>query len=66
MKLTKKAFREFLNKEDAESRNPISWKHYRYGQRKRLYGDYLYSQDRAKFNWNYQDWLKENQQLTNQ
>lgn len=59
MKRTKKSFRELLNKQDAESRNPVSYKNHQYGQRVRLYGDYLYSQDREKFNHNYQEWLKE-------
>ena len=59
MNLTKKAFREHLNKMDAESRDPISWKNHQYGQRKRLYGDYVYAQDRGMFDWLYADWVKE-------
>ena len=60
VKLTKKAYREYLNKIDAESRNPVSWKHHQYGQRKRLAGDYLYAQDRILFDLNYAEWIKEN------
>ncbi len=56
---TKKAFREYLNKQDLESRNPKNWKHNRYHQRTRLYGDYLYNQDRVMFDVNYNEWLKE-------
>ena len=59
MKKTKKVFRELLNRQDTESKNPISWKNNQYGQRKRLYGDYLYAQDRIKFDVNYEEWLKE-------
>lgn len=59
VKKTKKSFREYLNKLDAESKNPISYKNYRYAQRTRLYGDYLYSQDIEKFNANYREWLQE-------
>lgn len=53
---TKKAFRSFLNKIDEESNNPINHKHGRYQQRKRLYGDYLYHQDREKFEVTYKEW----------
>ena len=56
---TKKAFREYLNQQDLTSRNPISWKNNRYHQRTRLYGDYLYSQDKIMFDVNYQEWLNE-------
>jgi hypothetical protein len=46
MKLTKKAFREELNKQDAEQQAKGGGKHknYQYRQVKRLYGDYLYSE----------------------
>ena len=57
--LSKKSFREYLNQADLNSRNPISHKQNRYHQRTRLYGDYLYYQDRVKFEVDYQEWLKE-------
>lgn len=57
MKNSRADFRRLLNKEDAESRNPISHKHGSYRQIKRLYGDYLYNQDREKFEVNYQEWI---------
>jgi len=56
-KPTKKAFREYLNAMDAGSENPISYKNYAYGQRTRLYGDYLYNQDREKFAVEYEEWI---------
>ena len=59
MKKTKKAFRELLNKQDLESSNPRDHKHGVYHQRTRLYGDYLYNQDRDKFEANYREWLQE-------
>lgn len=43
---TIKAFREYLNAKFADSAN---WKNYQFQQRSRGYGDYLYYQDRAKF-----------------
>lgn len=43
---TIKAFREYLNAKFATS---VNWKNHGYGQRTRGYGDYLYSQDREKF-----------------
>jgi hypothetical protein len=45
MKLTKKSFREELNRQDAEqqSHGGTQFKNYQYRQIKRLYGDYLYS-----------------------
>ena len=55
-KPTKKAFREYLNK---IAENEPRHRNYRYQQRTRPYGDYLYAQDREKFNADYQDWLKE-------
>ena len=44
---TLKKFREYLNK---EYENQSKHKHNRYNQRVRGYGDYLYFQDREKFN----------------
>lgn len=55
---TKKAFREYLNQQDLESRNPRNHKHNRYHQRTRLYGDYLYNQDKVMFDVNYQEWVE--------
>lgn len=43
---TIKAFREYLNRKFADS---DKWKHEGFGQRVNKYGDYLYRQDRAKF-----------------
>lgn len=57
--LTKKAFREHLNREHGTTPNH---RHNRYQQRTRPYGDYLYAQDREKFNADYADWLKEQAQ----
>lgn len=54
MKLTKKAFREHLNRESADA---PKHRHGRYQQRTRPYGDYLYHQDRAKFDVDYAEWL---------
>ncbi len=55
-KLTKKAFRGYLNK----TCKGMKHKHNQFHQLKREYGDYLYYQDRVKFNANYEEWLKEN------
>lgn len=65
-----KAYRELLNRQNAESiareagkdamdpsRMATRHKHGRYQQVKRLYGDYLYAQDREKFLVDLQDWL---------
>ncbi len=52
---TKKAFREWLNKEYADS---SPHRHNRFHQRTRGYGDYLYNQDRDKFNVEYAEWLR--------
>ena len=41
-----KAFREYLNDYHKDERR---WKNFRFQQRIRGYGDYLYAQDRAKF-----------------
>ena len=54
MKLTKKLFREHLNKLCENSPNNENGK---YRQLKRKYGDYLYYQDREKFNVDYNEWL---------
>jgi len=58
MKKTKKAFRQLLNEEDLKHKDG-NWKHNRYHQIKRLYGDYLYYQDRVMFDVFYEEWLKE-------
>jgi NADH:ubiquinone oxidoreductase subunit len=50
--LSKKAFREFLNHGNYQHSHANN----RYGNRKRPYGDYLYSQDREKFNVDYEEW----------
>ncbi|HYP26369.1 MAG TPA: hypothetical protein VE262_06610 [Blastocatellia bacterium] len=61
MKITKKAFREELNRQDAEQQANGGSKHknYQYHQLRRLYGDYLYFQDREKFNVNFEEWKVE-------
>ena len=52
---TKKAFREYLNTKHANSEN---WKGTgNQGQRKRGYGDYLYSQDKVRFDMEYHEWI---------
>lgn len=51
---TLKSFREFLNAKFAGS---DLHKHFAYHQRTRGYGDYLYYQDRAKFDVELQDAL---------
>jgi hypothetical protein len=55
MKKTKKAFREYLNSICKDYRHSEPSK--RYGNRKRLYGDYLYYQDKYLFNSDYQRWV---------
>lgn len=50
---TRAAFRRYLNALPGEN-----YKNGRYEQRTRPYGDYLYAQDREKFEWEYQEWLK--------
>lgn len=50
---TRAAFRKYLNELDPAYLH----KHERYGQRTRLYGDYLYHQDREKFEVDFRDWL---------
>jgi hypothetical protein len=65
MKTTKKAFREHLNQQDLAGRKAIAeagsivdplHRNGRYQQRTRLYGDYLYSQDRAMFDHEFEQW----------
>jgi hypothetical protein len=53
MKPTKKAFREVLNARFAGTEN---YRNGPYRQVKRGYGDYLYAQDRAKFDVEYAEW----------
>lgn len=63
MKLTKKAFREHLNQQDLESKR-LAKDDAGYGPKgrqkptKRLYGDYLYAQDRGMFDHYYQEFTK--------
>ncbi len=58
MKKTKKNFRLILNIWYADSK----YKNGTYGQQKRAYGDYLYSQDIDRFNLLYDIWdTKDNQ-----
>jgi hypothetical protein len=52
--LSKKAFREWMNREYADS---ATHRHHQYAQRTRGYGDYLYFQDREKFEVEYVEWL---------
>jgi hypothetical protein len=58
---TKKAYRDYLNQAypatDFKNRGTDGIVR---GQRKRAYGDYLWFQDREKFEADYQEWLKEN------
>ena len=51
-RLTKKMFREELNAGDYQHSHANN----RYGNRKRLYGDYLYYQDREKFDVDFEEW----------
>lgn len=50
-----KRFRDFLNAQD----DGIPHRQFRYHQRTRRYGDYLYAQDREKFMVDLRDWLLE-------
>lgn len=50
-----KRFREYLNKLSDGSENH---KHGRYHQKTRKYGDYMYHQDREKFDVDMQEWLE--------
>lgn len=63
MKLTKKQFKEVLNKEhgmDGQGKTSISHSGgYTFkGQQTRQYGDYLYSADRGRFDMYYEAWVK--------
>lgn len=53
---TRAAFRRHLNAIDAASARPISHREGRYRQKSRLYGDYLYHQDRERFEVEYAEW----------
>lgn len=53
MKTTKKAFRAYLNRTCAG----IKHAHGRFAQRTRGYGDYLYAQDRDRFNVDFAAWI---------
>lgn len=55
---TRAAYRRYLNEMDVAYPSPRH-KHGRYEQRKRAYGDYLYAQDREKFDVDYAAWLEE-------
>lgn len=57
--LTKQAFREELNVGDYKHSHANS----RYENRKRPYGDYLYFQDREKFNFDFEEWRQAKGQL---
>jgi hypothetical protein len=55
---TRAEFRRFLNEQD--TLGPATWgPDQRYRNRKRKYGDYIWHQDREKFEVEYQAWLKE-------
>jgi hypothetical protein len=54
---TIKAFREYLNSKSA-AENGGKHRHGPYHQISRPYGDYLYYQDRAKFDWELNDALQ--------
>ncbi len=51
-----KAFRAHLNRLDV---GDSKHRHFNYRQRTRLYGDYLYAQDREKFMVDLRNWLSE-------
>ena len=53
--MTRKEFREWLNRDFAEE---PKHRNYRFQQRTRPYGDYLWFQDREKFEADYQEHLK--------
>jgi len=54
--LTRAQYRRLLNEQDTGQKH----KHNRYNQRSRKYGDYLYHQDREKFEVDYQEHLSAN------
>lgn len=56
--LTRKQYREYLN-ELFPANAPYPHSHNRYKQRARAYGDYLYYQDREKFEADYQEELQQ-------
>jgi hypothetical protein len=51
-----KRFREHLNAQDT---GESKWRNFRFHQATRNYGDYLYAQDRAKFEVDMREWLAE-------
>ena len=53
-KISIKDFKEYLN--NLEKKDGEKWHNGRYGATKRLYGDYLYSQDREHFLVNYNEY----------
>jgi hypothetical protein len=59
-KPTMKAFREYLNEQERQIGSSLH-RHNQYQQRKRAYGDYLYFQDRDKFNVEFEEWIKSKQ-----
>ena len=58
--MTKKQYRELLNQQDADARVKATESNSKYRPSKRLYGDYLYSQDRDMFNNNYNEYINAN------
>ena len=54
MKPTKKQFRQYLNQKHKDKK----WKHNRYHQLTRPYGDYLYNQDKTRFDYYFEVWKK--------
>lgn len=62
---TKKDFIKFLNEEDKNSKRWLAkddvwnWPKWNLKPTKRLYWDYLYSQDKALFDWYFEQWKKE-------
>ncbi len=62
MNPTKKAFRKYLNAKyplTSGGRGKVSGRGPTYGATKRPYGDYLYTQDREKFDAEYAEWAWE-------
>jgi hypothetical protein len=53
-----RAFRELLNRQNLEAGGRLH-RNGRFHQLKRLYGDYLYAQDREKFMVDLRAWLAE-------
>lgn len=52
---TKKAYKEYLN----TTYQNFKWSNNRMGQRKRGYGDYLYSADKIRFDMEYEQWKRD-------